>query len=106
MMLAGKKYPQDPYRFVIIAVYIAAALVNSLPVHTFSSINVTIEKTFQISSTEVTLNALLFTIAHPLFAVPCNWLINKKGMHFSFVIGAVLTIAGVWLRLLLSEGVS
>jgi drug/metabolite transporter (DMT)-like permease len=50
------------------------------------------------------MNALMFTIAHPLFAFPCNWLINKKGMRVSFIAGAIFTVAGVWMRLLLQEG--
>lgn len=87
-------------------VYVLAALVNSVPVHTFSSINVVVENTFDISSIEVTMNALLFTIAHPLLAVPINWIINKKGMHFGFIIAAVLGVSGVWLRLLLDKGQS
>lgn len=86
--------------------YLAAALVNSIPVHTFSTINVTVEKLYHISSVEITLNALLFTIAHPIFAFPCNWLINRYGMRISFVVGGVFVIAGVWLRLLLEDGSS
>lgn len=84
--------------------YLAAALVNSIPVHTFSTINVTVEKLYHISSVEITLNALLFTIAHPIFAFPCNWLINRHGMRVSFVVGGVFVISGVWLRLLLEDG--
>jgi fucose permease len=83
--------------------YLLAALVNSLPVHTFSSINVLIENKFHISSIEVTLNALLFTIAHPLFAVPFNWIINRFGMHVSFIAAALLVSGGVWMRLLLEN---
>lgn len=85
-------------------VYLTTAFVNSLPVHTFSSINVIVEKTFAISPLEVTLNALLFTIAHPLFAFPCNWVLNRYGMRISFICGGVLVVAGVWLRLLLEVG--
>jgi MFS transporter, FLVCR family, feline leukemia virus subgroup C receptor-related protein len=85
----------------VLTTYLVAALVNSIPVHTFSSINVAVESIFRISPLEVTMNALLFTIAHPLFAFPCNWLINKKGMRVSFMIGAVFTVGGVWLRLLI-----
>lgn len=88
---------------MVLCTYLAAALVNSIPVHTFSSINVAVERMFRISPLSVTMNALLFTIAHPLFAFPCNWLINKKGMRISFIAGAVFTVAGVWLRLLIEE---
>ncbi len=38
-----QKYPQSKYQIVIFVLYTLAALVNSLPVHTFSSINVIIE---------------------------------------------------------------
>ena len=38
----SQKYPLSKYRIVIFILYILAALVNSLPVHTFSSINVII----------------------------------------------------------------
>lgn len=103
-MEARHQYPQEKYRFVILIVYILAALVNSLPVHTFSSINVLIEDKFHISGTAVTMNALLFTIAHPLFAVPCNWIINRFGMHVSFVAASLLVSGGTWLRLLLEDG--
>jgi fucose permease len=85
----------------VLIVYYAATLVNCLPMQTFSSINVAVENIFNISPTEVTLNALLFNVAHPLFAFPCNWLINKYGMHKCFIIGGIFTIAGVWLRLLI-----
>jgi len=89
---------------VILIVYISAALVNSLPVHTFSSINSIVEDVFQISQLNVTLNALLFTIAHPIFAFPWNWVLNKYGIRPGFIAGGVLLIIGVWLRLLLQVG--
>ena len=44
-------YTQEPYRFVILITYLTAAFVNSLPVHTFSSINVVVEEKFDISDT-------------------------------------------------------
>lgn len=105
-MEAQHQYHQEKYRFVILILYILGALVNSLPVHTFSSINVLIENKFHISSIEVTLNALLFTIAHPLLSVPCNWVINRFGMHISFVAACLLVSGGAWLRLLLEDGQS
>jgi hypothetical protein len=43
------EYREVPYRFVNLLVYILAALANSLPVHTFSSINSSVEKAFDYS---------------------------------------------------------
>jgi fucose permease len=85
----------------MLIVYYSATLVNCLPIQTFSSINVAVERIFSISATEVTLNALLFNLAHPLFAFPCNWLLNRFGMHKCFILGGIFTIGGVWLRLLI-----
>jgi MFS family permease len=103
MLSEGTTFKEEGYRWVVLSAYLLAALVNSLPVHTFSSINVLIEGKFRISDTEVTLNALLFTIAHPLFAFPCNYLISQHGMRLSFILGAAFLVLGVWLRLLLEE---
>ena len=45
----GRTFQEEPYRFVVLTVYLLACLVNSLPVHTFSSINVVIEEKFRIT---------------------------------------------------------
>lgn len=45
----------------------------------------------------------MFTIAHPLFAVPCNWILERYGMRIGFIIGGFLVVGGVWLRILIAE---
>lgn len=52
----------------------------------------------------VTLNSLLFPIAHTLFAFPCNYLITTYGVRLSYYLGGGLVVAGVWLRMLLMDG--
>lgn len=102
-MLESQTYPLSPYRFVVLVTYLTTTLVNCLPMQTFSSINVAVVSIFKISSTEVTLNALLFNLAHPICAFPCNWLINRYGMHKCYLLGGVCVIGGVWLRMLIEE---
>ena len=77
---------------------------STLPVNTFSSLNSVVGKLFDLSIVEVSLNTLLFPIAHTLFAVPCNLLINKKGIRISYYVSAGLVVLGVWLRTFLTEG--
>jgi hypothetical protein len=43
------EYKEVPYRFVNLIIYVIAALVNSLPVHTFSSINTSVQTAFDYS---------------------------------------------------------
>ena len=66
--------------------------------------NSTVETLFNISAVEVTLNTLLFPIAHTFFAYPCNWIINRYGIRFSYFIGGGLVVGGAWLRTFLAEG--
>lgn len=97
-------FKEHPYRYVIFTAYFFAALVCSLPVNTFASINSKVENLFELSVVEVTLNTLLFPIAHTLFAFPCNWVLNKKGIRVGYFCSAALFIAGVWLRTFLAVG--
>jgi MFS family permease len=89
---------------VIFGSYILTALVASLPVNTFASLNSIVEKLFNITIVEISLNTLMFPIAHTIFAFPCNWILNKKGIRISYYIAAIFAITGVWLRTLLAPG--
>ena len=99
-----KVYKEYGYRYVILAIYLLASLVNSLPVNTFSATTSLVENQFDIPSYLVTLNYLIFPISHTLLAGPINWMLTKKGIRMSYYLGAVLMIAGVWLRTTLSTG--
>jgi hypothetical protein len=98
------EYKEVPYRFINLFIYIIAALVNSLPVHTFSSINTSVEAVFDYSVAVVTANALIFTILHPIGAFPANWILDKYGSRIGCILGSVFVIAGVWVRNLLEKG--
>ena len=65
-------YQEVGYRWVVLAVYIVGALVNSLPTQTFSSINSLVEEKFNLSATVVTLNTLVFPVSHPIIAFPAK----------------------------------
>lgn len=92
-----------PYRWVNFAVYILAALVNSLPTQTFSSINTLVSDNFHYHSVVVTLNVLFFPIFHPIFAVPANWVLDKFGMKIGCSIGGALLVIGAWMRTLIKD---
>jgi fucose permease len=97
-------YREVPYRILNLVVYLLAALVNSLPVHTFSSINSSVETAFEYPKELVTANALIFTILHPIGAFPANWILDKYGSRIGCILGSVFVIAGVWIRTLMQKG--
>ena len=82
-------------------IYTLAALVNSLPAQTFSSINSKMSDNYHIDPVLVTLNVLFFPIFHPIFAFPANWILDRFGMKIGCCIGGSLVIAGVWMRTLI-----
>ena len=97
-------YQLSRYRYINLAVFMFAALVNSLAANTFSSINSQVEELFDTSRVVVTLNALLFPIFHPISAYPASWILDNYGIRVGCSIGGVLLVSGVWLRTLLSPG--
>ena len=96
-----KSYEESSYRYVNLGVYLLAALANSIPAQTFSSINSLVEREYKYSAILVTLNVLVFPILHPVLAFPANWMLDKFGMKIGCSIGGLLLIAGVWMRTLL-----
>ena len=86
---------------MVLATYVLAALAASIPLNTFSGINSVVEREFSFTVVEVTLNTLMFPIAHTVFAYPCNYLLNKFGMRPSLILASVLVTAGVWMRTLI-----
>jgi|JI10StandDraft_1071094.scaffolds.fasta_scaffold1847249_1 hypothetical protein len=77
------------------------AIVNSLPLQTFLSINNLIHIRYNYSTQLVTLCSMLGSIAHPIMATSCNWVLDKFGIKIGCSIGGLLIIAGAWVRLLM-----
>lgn len=82
-------------------IYMVAALVNSLPTQTFASINSIVSKNFHYDPIVVTLNVLFFPVFHPIFAFPCNWILDRFGMKIGCSVGGAILLAGVWMRTLI-----
>ena len=97
-------YQLSRYRHINLGVFIFAALVNSLPAQTFSSINSRVEEVFDISRVIVTLNTLLFPVLHPVFAFPSSWILDNYGIKAGCTLGGIFVVAGVWMRTLLTHG--
>lgn len=94
-------YRETPYRYANFFIYVLAALVNSLPAQTFSSINTLVQDAYNYDPVVITLFTLFFPIFHPICAFPANWVLDKFGMKIGCCVGGVLLIIGVWMRTLL-----
>lgn len=83
------------FRFVNLAVFILASLVNSLPTHTFTTINSIISDTYDFDKVLVSLNTLLFPITHPVLAFVANWILDKYGLRIGVNIIS-FSVQSVW----------
>ena len=70
-----------PSRFVNLALFVMACLVNSLPTHTFTPINSIVRSLFGYSKVAIAANTLMFPILHPLLAFFANWILDKYGLR-------------------------
>ena len=95
---------ESSYRFVILFTYVAASLVNNIPMNTFSSTATIVKNNFDLPPILISLNYLICPISHAIMAFPINWMLTKKGIRFSYYLGAAVMVAGVWLRTTLTEG--
>ena len=51
----------------------------------------------------MSLNFVLVPIARCVMSVPINWVITKQGIRFSFILSAICSMGGSWLRVTLSH---
>lgn len=97
------KYQESSYRYVNLAIYILAALVNSLPSQIFASINNLVSKSYNLDPLIVSLFTFVFPILHPICAFPANWILDKCGIKIGCIIGAIFLVSGVWMRTFIRE---
>lgn len=79
--------------WVNLTVFLLASLANCIPTHTFTPINSTVTRVYDVSKTLVGLNTLVFPISHPLLAFLANWVLDRYGLRIGVTIILVYRIA-------------
>jgi len=67
---------------------------------TFSPISGQTSSFFQVSNFLVNSFSLIFFLTYAFVAFPASWCLDKKGLRFGVIVGAITTIIGVWIRAL------
>ena len=73
-------------RFMNLGIFIMLCLINSLPTHTFTTINSIISDIYGIDKVVVAINTLLFPISHPIMAFLANWILDKYGLKLGVLL--------------------
>jgi fucose permease len=87
---------------VIIFVYLLYAIANAAYSVAFAPIATLISKTYDISTFYVNLIYGGTSAGYLLFAIPANWCIENKGVHFTIIISSIVTLIGIWIRILVN----
>jgi MFS family permease len=80
-----------PYRWVILAVFMAAVLVNQLAWITFAPITGVAAAYYGVSDLSIGLLSMSFMIVYIFVSIPASWTIDTLGFRTGVGIGAALT---------------
>jgi fucose permease len=73
----------DPYRYINWALYVLAALINSIPTQAFSGVSPIITDVYAINEFEANLTSLIYPISYIFILLPANYIIDKKGLKLA-----------------------
>jgi MFS family permease len=82
------------YRWVVLAVFMLAVLVNQAGWITFASITVESASFYGVSDLAIGLLSLVFMAVYILLFLPAAWLIDTLGFRAAVAVGTVLTALG------------
>jgi cyanate permease len=79
------------YRWVVLAVFMAAILVNQLAWITFAPITGVAAKYYGVSDLSIGLLSMSFMVVYLFVSIPASWVIDTRGFRLGVGIGAALT---------------
>ncbi|EAR99181.2 MFS transporter (macronuclear) [Tetrahymena thermophila SB210] len=98
-----KEFQVCKYRHVVVILYGMALAIISLLFPLCNPIVNVVKQLYNVDTSIVNLNSLLFLLMHPLFTFPANFIIDQYGVKISITIGCVVCMAGAWLRMLVNQ---
>ncbi len=89
------------YRWIMLAVFMFAVLINQLLWITFASITGDAARFYNVSDLSIGLLSMSFMIVYIVVSIPASWVIDTYGLRVAVGIGAALTavfglLRGVW----------
>lgn len=71
---------KDSYRFINLALFVTASVINSTPSQVFSGVSPTIAEIYEVSEVEVNVTSAIYSISFLIMLLPANYIIDKKGL--------------------------
>lgn len=90
-MATQAEFKVYPYRWVVLAVFMAVVLVNQLAWITFAPITGVAAQYYGVSDLSIGLLSMSFMIVYIFVSIPASWVIDTYGFRVGVGIGAALT---------------
>ena len=99
------KHPagKDPYRFVIIGLYLVHLIISGMANNVLTPIATTCMNIYGIKGNEVAMTTSVSQIASIIFSFPSIQLANKYGVKFNAITGTFLIAAGFVVRIFINK---
>ncbi|XP_022663791.1 feline leukemia virus subgroup C receptor-related protein 2-like isoform X2 [Varroa destructor] len=88
----------SPYRFVILLLFSLYSLSNGFQWIELSIIRDVVKSHYSVSDQSVNWTALIYCASYIPLILPASWIMEKKGLRCSVVLGAAGTMLGSWIK--------
>ncbi|KAF3703178.1 Feline leukemia virus subgroup C receptor-related protein 1 [Channa argus] len=96
----GKKLETRLYRsrFAVLAVFSLYSLVNAFQWIQYSIITNVFTQYYGVTNAKIDLLSIVYMVAYIPLIFPATWLLDRKGLRLTALLGAGLNCAGAWLK--------
>jgi FLVCR family feline leukemia virus subgroup C receptor-related protein len=98
------EYALSKFRYIEAVVFALGQVTTSIIFPTFNPVTTNVESSYGVSEQTVTSVSLVYLLTFPITAFPANGVIDRRGIRFGFLIGAMCVAIGVWVRTLVNSG--
>ncbi|XP_019963407.2 heme transporter FLVCR1 [Paralichthys olivaceus] len=85
-------------RFAVLAVFSLSSLVNAFQWIQYSIITNVFTRFYGVSNDKVDWLSIVYMVAYVPLILPATWLLDRKGLRLTALLGSSLNCAGAWLK--------
>lgn len=85
-------------RWLILAMFVIYSMSNSMQWIQYSIIANVVEKYYSVPSTYVDWTSMIYMVTYIPLIFPASWLLDKLGLRFAVILGAMGTCLGAWIK--------
>lgn len=87
-----------PKRCLVLALFCVLSMMNAFQWIQYAIITNIIVKYYGVSEIAVNWTSVCYMLIYIPGIIPASWVLNKKGLRFCVIIGAVGTAGGAWIK--------